>query len=121
MVSNNSKYSEEMKLQTVKMVIEGKKSATGIAEELGIDKNTVCRWVRDYRRINNLPTYAQEKGIVPKEPKAEAEYKLRIKELEREKKEKDKEIEKYKKQLIEEKEKIEILKKSLHIFMQAQE
>ena len=58
MASNNSKYSEEMKEQTAKLVIEGGKSATRVAEELGLDKNTVCRWVRDYRRKHNMPTYA---------------------------------------------------------------
>ena len=68
-----------------------------------------------------MPTYAEEKGIVAKSLKEESEYKYRIKELEKEKKEKEKEIEKYKKQLADEREKIEILKKSLHIFMQAQE
>ena len=121
MASNNSKYSEEMREQTAKIIIIEGKSATRTAKELGIDKNTVCRWVRDYRRKHNMPTYAEEKGIVAKSLKEESEYKYRIKELEKEKKEKEKEIEKYKKQLADEREKIEILKKSLHIFMQAQE
>ena len=31
------KYNEEMKLQTVKYVLEGGKSATKVAKELGID------------------------------------------------------------------------------------
>ncbi len=43
------KYSSEMKEQTVKYVLEGGKSASKTAEELGIDKNTVCRWAREYR------------------------------------------------------------------------
>ena len=41
--------------------------------------------------------------------------------MERQLKEKDKEIEKKKKELADEREKIEILKKSLHIFMQPRE
>jgi len=41
MPSNNSKYSEELREQTAKHIIETGKSATGMAEELGIDKNTV--------------------------------------------------------------------------------
>lgn len=45
----------------------------------------------------------------------------RIKDLERQIKEKNKELEKKDKQLADEREKIEILKKSLHIFMQPQE
>ena len=40
------KYNEEMKLQTVKYVIDVGKSAMKVAKELGIDTNTVCRWVR---------------------------------------------------------------------------
>jgi len=36
---------------------ESGKSATSVGEEMVIDKNTVCRWVRDYRRKYNLPSY----------------------------------------------------------------
>ncbi len=79
-----------------------KKSATSVAEEMGIDTNTVCRWVRDYRRKYNLPSYAEEKGIRRKEPQTEGELLYRIKELEKELKKKDKQLE-------EEKEKVEIL------------
>ena len=113
MPSNNSKYSEEMREQTAKLIIESGKSATSMAEDLGIDTNTVCRWVRDYRRVNNLPTYAQAKGIKTSTPKNERELLLENKELERQ-------LKKQRKELEDEKEKVEILKKSLHIFMQAQ-
>ncbi len=54
MASNRTKYSEEMRNETAAYIIERGKSATSMAEELGIDKNTVCKWVRDYRRKNNL-------------------------------------------------------------------
>jgi len=111
MPSNNSKYSEEMREQTVKYILEKNKSATQMAEELGIDTNTVCRWVRDYRRKHNMPSYAEEKGIKRSEPKSQGDMAYQIKELEREKK-------KLEKALGEEQEKVEILKKSLHIFMQ---
>ena len=60
MPSNNTKYSEEMRTQTAAYILESGKSATSVAEEMGIDKNTVCKWVRDYRRAHNLPTYAEE-------------------------------------------------------------
>ena len=111
MPSNNSKYTQEIREKTARYILENKKSATSVAEEMGIDTNTVCRWVRDYRRKNNLPSYAEEKGIRRKEPQTEGELLYRIKELEKELKKKDKQLE-------EEKEKVEILKKSLHIFMQ---
>ena len=112
MASNNSKYSEEMREQTAILIVEGGKSATSVAEELGIDKNTVCRWARDYRRDKKMPTYAQVKGIKTSTPRTEAELMLRVKELEREAKQRDK-------LLKEEEEKVDILKKSLRIFMQA--
>ena len=48
MPSNRTKYSEEMREQTAKYIMDSGKSATSVAEELGIDTNTVCRWVRDY-------------------------------------------------------------------------
>lgn len=41
------KHSEEMKLQTVKYVLEGGKSATKVSKEFGINANTVCRWVKE--------------------------------------------------------------------------
>jgi len=114
MPSNNSKYTEEMREQTAKLIVESGKSATSMAEELGIDTNTVCRWVREYRRANNLPTYAQAKGIKKTTPKNEREVILENRELE-------KQLKQMKKELAEEKEKVEILKKSLRIFMQAHE
>ena len=114
MPSNNTKYSEEMREQTAKHIIESGKSATSMAEELGIDTNTVCRWVRDYRRANKLPSWAEAKGIKPGTPQSEKDLLLRSRELERMLKQKEK-------QLKEEQEKVDILKKSLHIFMQTHE
>ena len=114
MPSNRSKYSQEMREETAKFILESGKSATSVAEELGIDVNTVCRWVRDYRRKHGMPSYAEEKGIERAKDKSQGEQKYRIKELERQLKKKEKELQ-------EEKEKVEILKKSLHIFMQPRE
>ena len=113
MSSNNTKYSQEMRDRTARHVIESGKSATSMAEELGIDKNRVCRWIRDYRRKHNLPSYAEEKGFKRKAPKSNSDLVFRVKELEKELKQKNKAIE-------EERVKVEILKKSLHIFMQPQ-
>lgn len=114
MPSNNSKYSEEMREKTVKFILDSGKSATSVAEELGIDTNTVCRWVRDYRRKNNMPSYAEEKGVIKRPYKRKDEKDLKIEELKIEIKKKDKQLE-------EEKEKVEILKKSLRIFMEHHE
>ena len=60
--SNNSKYTTEMRAETAAYIIEHHKSATSMAEEMGIDINTVCRWVRDYRRKYKLPNYLEEIG-----------------------------------------------------------
>ena len=90
------------------------KSATSVAEEMGIDTNTVWRWVRDYRRKNNMGTYAEEKGFLTAKPTSTLEIKTKMRDLERDNKRMRKELE-------EERIKVEILKKSLHIFMQAPE
>ena len=97
-----------MREQTAKHIIESGKSATSMAEELGIDTNTVCRWVRDYRRDHNIPSWAESKGIQQTTPKTEKELLLRNRELEREVKQKEKQKEK---QLKDEQEKVAILKK----------
>ncbi|MBR6953522.1 MAG: transposase [Clostridia bacterium] len=55
MPSNNSKYSQEMREQTARHILETGKSATSMAEELGIGVDTVCRWVREYRRKHGMP------------------------------------------------------------------
>ena len=111
------KYSPEMKEQTVKYILEGGKPASKAAVELGIDKNTICRWVREYREAHQMPTYEVERKI--KKQSAD-ELIARNKELEKELRRKEKE-------LADEKEKVEILKKSgrrlrrLTSFMQAGE
>ena len=96
-----------MREQTARYILESGKSATSVAEEMGIDTNTVCRWVRDYRRAHNMPSYAEAKGIVKKEPKTEGKLMHRVKELEKELKKKEKELKKKEKELAEEKEKVE--------------
>jgi len=115
MPSNNSKYTEEMRERTVLHILSSGKSATSVGEELGIDANTVCRWVRDHRRKNNLPSYQEEKGILKRtEPKAPTDEKRKIRELEAKLKAKEK-------SLADERENVEILKRCLHIFMQARD
>jgi len=106
MPSNNSKYTSEVRDRTVKYILESGKSATSVAEEMGIDTNTVCKWVRDHRRSNHLPTYHEEKGIKVITSKSEKELNQKLKE-------KDKKI----RELEEE---VDILKKSLRIFMRPQ-
>ena len=78
-----------MKEQTVKYVLEGNKSATKVAKELGIDTNTVCRWVREYREAHQMPTYEVERKI---RKQSADELIARNKELEKELRKKEKEL-----------------------------
>lgn len=103
MPSNNSKYSSEMRERTAKFIIESGKSATSVSEEIGIDTNTICRWVRDYRRKNHLPSYAESKGIKQATIKIDKEANKQLKARD--------------KRIRELEEEVEILKKSLRIFM----
>lgn len=103
MPSNNSKYSEEIRERTARHIIESGKSATSVSEEMGIDTNTVCRWVREYRRKNRLPSYAESKGIKHVTTKIDKEMNKQLKARD--------------KRITELEEEVEILKKSLRIFM----
>ena len=44
----------EFREETAKYILNSGRSATNISEEIGIDKNTVCKWVREYRRKNGM-------------------------------------------------------------------
>ena len=105
MPSNNCKYTPEFREETAKYIIESGKSTTSVAEEIGIDKNTVCSWAKVYRREHNLPTYAEEKGIQPLRTKEYSEENKRIQDPEKGNHRLRKELEK-------EQEKVEILKQS---------
>ena len=113
MPSNNSKYTPEFREQTARHIIETGKSATSMAEELGIDINTVCRWTRDFRRKHNLPTWNGERIRRTKsnQQKCETDIFWENKAL-------TKELKKREKQIAELEEEKAILKKSLAIFAQ---
>ena len=68
-----------------------------------------------------LFSYAVENGIKERMPKDEEELRARIKQLERQLKDKERVLERQKKVAEDEKLNVEILKKSLHIFMQPPE
>jgi len=83
-----------------------------MAEELSIDINTVCRWVRAYRKKYDLPSWTEEnRRRRGNQPKQAPDLVWENKKLAAELKKKDKLL----KDLEEEK---EILKKSLAIFAQ---
>ncbi|MCQ2122957.1 MAG: hypothetical protein MJZ25_02105 [Fibrobacter sp.] len=39
------------------------KSAAKIAKGIGVTAKIVCRWVQDYRRQNNLPSYEEDRRL----------------------------------------------------------
>ena len=57
MANNNSKYTPEYRQEICQLIISSGRSATSIAEEMGIDKNTFCSWMRDYRKESNRKEY----------------------------------------------------------------
>ncbi|WP_370245671.1 helix-turn-helix domain-containing protein [Fibrobacter sp. UWR4] len=65
------------------------KSATKIAKDIGVTANTVCRWVQDYRKQNNLPSYEEERRL--KRVSIE-ELATKNRELERKLKQREKEL-----------------------------
>ena len=54
MPSNNSKYSEEMRVKTVKFILESGRSANSVGEELGIVKHTHYRKDEKDLKIRDL-------------------------------------------------------------------
>ena len=84
MPSNRTKYSQEMREQISKFIIESGKRATSVAEEMKIDTNTLYRWVRDHRRKHQMPCYAEEKGLKKQITKKVMNEKYKIKEQEKE-------------------------------------
>ncbi|MCQ2053134.1 MAG: helix-turn-helix domain-containing protein [Fibrobacter sp.] len=100
-------YNSETREQVIKLVLKGEKSANQIAKELGIGPNTVGRWVNEYRKAHNLPSYREERRI----------RKVSVEELAAKNKELERKLKQREKELADEKETVEILKKSLHIFM----
>ena len=71
--TNRTKYPPEFREEICRLVIEGNRSATSVVEKFGIDRNTVCSWVRNYRRAHPLPSYAEEQGIMKSVREEESE------------------------------------------------
>ena len=83
MPSPNTRYSPEFRQQTAEFILSSGRSATRVSEEMGIDVNTVCNWVREHRRTHGLPTYAEGKGFKTPTPVSSAEFRQRTKDFER--------------------------------------
>ena len=114
MTNNRNKYSPEFRKETVEYVLTTGKSALRASKELGIGVSTLQRWLAGYRKTNDLPSSSEERGTRPRVAQTDKNLLDKLKETEKALKLKDKELN-------EEREKVEILKKSLHIFMQPRE
>ena len=91
MSSTNNRYDEEFKAHAVKMVVEKGRSVSTVAKELGVSSPAIRRWVK-------LSTQGEDSTA------------KRLAELERENR-------KLKKELSDTKETVEVLKKSVAIFV----
>jgi len=43
-------FDKEFKQRTVKLILSGEKKAIKVAEELGIEKGNVYRWIKEYKK-----------------------------------------------------------------------
>lgn len=108
-----SKYSEELKRETAEYILETKKTYEQVGKELGVGKNTIYKWMREYKERNGMKEPINRSSNTMSEDKKDRiirEQKMAIKE-------RDREIASLKKKIEEERMNVEILKKSLHIFM----
>ncbi len=107
----NRKHTDEEREQAVLYYLESGKGMLTVSREIGIGVNTLNRWVKAYKERHGIPEDSRS------QPTNE-ELMQKIKELERENKEKSRQLAVKEKEIANEKMKVEILKKSLHIFME---
>ena len=55
-MTRNSKYTQEFKDSTIQLVMKGEKSVLKIGADLGVNPKTIYKWVREYKKANNIPT-----------------------------------------------------------------
>ena len=90
-MSNNNRYDDEFKAGAVKMVVEKERSISVVSKDLGISEPALRRWVRLSQEGEDFPNN-------------------RLSELERE-------IKRLKKELEDSRDTVNILKKSVAIFI----
>ena len=91
MGSNNNRYDDEFKASAVKMVVEKGRAISAVAEDLGVSEPALRRWVKASTEPEDSPT-------------------KRLSELEAENK-------RLKKELEDAKDTVNVLKKSIAIFV----
>lgn len=75
MTNNRGRYSNEFKLEAIKIVEEQGRQITEVANSLGMSNKTLEKWVYKYRK--------EQQGIIPTEGKALTPELRRIQELEK--------------------------------------
>ena len=76
MTTKRGRYSQEFKLEAIKLVEDQGRKIPEVANSLGISKTTLENWVRKYKK--------EKQGIAPTEGLALTDEQRRIQELERE-------------------------------------
>ena len=85
-------YSEELKLEVIKLVLEKKLTKAAAMRRYSIKgHSTICKWIKKY---GNLPDISNKKGAIMSNPEQKLkEYKAKIKELEKQLSKKEAELE----------------------------
>lgn len=86
-------FDKEFKRRTVELILSGEKKAITVAEELGVEKGNVYRWIKEYKK--------DRQNAFPGNGKLKPE---------------DEELRKLKRQLADVTEERDILKKAISIF-----
>ena len=55
----NSQYTKEFRDSSVQLVINSDESTAKIAKDLGMNEKTLYNWVREHKRVNNMPVITQ--------------------------------------------------------------
>ena len=95
-------YSEDFKEDTIEYIIKNGKSISGFARDSGIGSSTLSKWMSAYRKKHGIPSSYTQRGA--RIEKTSEELNQKLKELEKINK-------KQAKELAEERETVEILKK----------
>lgn len=48
-MGKGTRYEREFKVEIAKQVVEGKRSASSMAREIGVHENTIYKWVKQYK------------------------------------------------------------------------
>ncbi len=55
----NSKYTREFRDSSVQLVINSDESTAKIAKDLDVNEKTLYNWVREYKKVNNIPIFTR--------------------------------------------------------------